>query len=303
MLRCSTDETGDPVATKVYLSTRGGVVDPADATVSAFDRGFLYGDSVYETLRTSGPRRVVALRRHLERLHRSAAGIGFSIPFSDEMLIAAIDDTLTAAENAASRIRVVITRGTGPIALDTRTSSQPMLVVYVEALQLPDEASYTRGLSAALVDPRTVANPGLKTGNYLPNILALRQAIERAGDDAIMCNRDGFVTEGATSNVFVVASGEICTPSLETGLLAGITRSIVFELCDRLGASMSERAISPHELAAADELFLTSSVRGIMPVTRLDGETVGAGCMGPLTRKLWEAYEDYVRAVGRGECE
>lgn len=288
--------------TKVFLSTSGRVVDPAEATVSVFDRGFLYGDSVYETLRTTGPR-VLALGRHLERLHRSAAGIGLIIPYGDDQVRAAIGETLGAAANEASRIRVVVTRGTGPIAIDTRTSTTPLLVVFVEALQLPSLEHYERGISAAIVDPRTVANPGLKTGNYLPNILALRQAIERAGDDAIMCNRDGFVTEAATSNVFVVRSGALSTPSLASGLLAGITRSIVFELASRLELVVRERAISPEELATADELFLTSSVRGIMPVTQLDGAVLGSGHMGPITRRLWTAYEDYVAAVARGDCD
>ncbi|MEE9383435.1 MAG: aminotransferase class IV [Nannocystaceae bacterium] len=286
------------MSAKIYLSSLREIVDPAGAMVSVFDRGFLYGDSVYETVRTAGPH-VLELRRHLARLRRSADGIGMVLPFSEDHLRTKLMDTIAAADNAASRARVVVTRGTGPMALDTRLSSDPLLVIYVQELELPHAATYQRGLSAAIANPSDVAHPGLKTGNYLPNILALRQAIERAGDDAIMCNQRGLVTEGATSNVFVSRSGRLSTPTLASGLLAGITRCVVFELCEAAGSSVEACELTLDALRASDEIFLTSSVRGIMPVTRLDGAVVGTGRVGPRTSQVMGAYDDYVKRASR----
>jgi branched-chain amino acid aminotransferase len=292
------------MSTKIYLSSLGRVVDPADATVSVFDRGFLYGDSIYETMRTAGGK-VVEIERHLSRLHGSAEGIAFEMPFSNEEIRAAVQATLDGAGNSESRIRVVITRGTGPIALDTRTSASPLMVVFVQPLEFPPPETYEAGIAAAIVDVqknvREAIDPGLKTGNYLPSILALRKAIEAKGEDAIMCNRDGNVAEGATSNVFMVAGGELSTPSLATGVLAGITRSVVLELAGEggLGLTTHETIIAPDQLRKANEVFLTSSIRGIMPVTRLDGGPVGDGQVGAVTRRLMAAYDAYIDAIAR----
>jgi branched-chain amino acid aminotransferase len=283
----------------VYLSSVGRPVAPSEAKISVFDRGFLYGDSVYETLRTSGGH-LVEWELHLRRLERSAQGIALEMPFSDQALESAVQQTLEAAGNPDSRVRVVVTRGAGAIALDIREAIGPQLVVYVQPLvALPREA-YEKGIGAVIVDVRRGAEVGLKTGNYLPNILALRQAIEKSGEDAIMTNFEGAVAEGATSNVFMVRQGRVLTPSLATGVLEGITRHTVLELTRGLGLEARETTIMPSELRAADELFLTSSVRGVMPVTRLDGHTVGNGTPGPVTRRILVAYQAYLASIARG---
>lgn len=286
------------MSTKIWLSTAGEPRDPQDATISVFDRGFLYGDSVYETLRTSN-RRIVELGAHLDRLRRSADGIAFELPFSDAEITDAVERTLVAADNPDSRIRIIVTRGTGPIALDTRLAESPIMVVIVSPLVLPTAEEYERGIPAVIVPEREGSiRPGLKTGNYLGNILALRRAHELGAEDAIMCNADGAVAEGATSNLFMVVAGSVHTPSLATGLLAGITRGVVIRLLrERLGLPTCERTILPGELRGADELFLTSSVRGIMPVTTLDGAVVGSGSVGPLTRRVMMVYEDFLNEV------
>ncbi len=279
------------MSTKVWLSTFGRPLDPEAATISVFDRGFLYGDSVYETMRTARGR-VVELAAHLGRLRRSAEGIAFDLPFEDAAIETAVRETLAAAGNPDSRIRVVVTRGTGPIALDTRLAQSPVLAVIVTPLEVAAPAVYLRGISACMVDREGAMRPGLKTGNYLGNILALRTAHERGADDAIMCNADGAVAEGATSNLFLVRDGVVHTPSLATGLLAGITRSLVIRLVrEILDVEIHERRILAEELADCDELFLTSSVRGVMPVTTLDGRTLGDGSAGPLTRRVLDAYD------------
>lgn len=291
---------------KVYLSTVGRPVDPGEATVSVFDRGFLYGDSVYETLRTAGGR-PVEMARHLERLRRSAAGIGLEIPFADAELRAAVAATHAAAGNPDSYVRVIVTRGTGPLMLDPRVSTTPLLVVLVQELKLPAPALYEAGLAVRIVDIHKISarslDPTLKTGNYLNSIQALRQAAASAAEDAILCSPAGDVAEGATSNVFMVRAGELVTPALATGLLEGITRALVLALARALGLVCHEAKIWPDELRAADEVFLTSSVRGVMPVTRLDGQPVGDGGVGPVTRRVLVRYQEYIEAVAAGAAD
>ena len=282
------------MTTKVWLSTHARPLDPEDATINVFDRGFLYGDSVYETLRTAGGR-VVQLEQHLDRLRRSAAGIAFELPFDDAELEGAIGQTLAAAANPDSWIRVIVTRGTGPLGLDTRLARSPLLVIMVAELVVPSPEARERGLSAVTVGREATIRPGLKTGNYLGNILAVRSAHEQGADDAILCNASGAVAEGATSNLFMVRAGRVSTPSLATGLLAGITRGTIIELLEAdLGLAVAERTIHADELLEADELFLTSSVRGVMPVTTLDGQRVSDGRAGPVTRRVFEVYDRFL---------
>lgn len=279
------------------MSTHARVLDPQDATISVFDRGFLYGDSVYETLRTAGGR-VLELAAHLDRLRRSAEGIAFELPFTDAQITAALGETVAAANNSDSRIRVVVTRGSGPIALDPREAESPVLLIMVSPIVVPTASEYTRGISAVIVGREGAIRPGLKTGNYLGNILALRQAHTLGADDAILCNERDEVAEGATSNLFMVVAGSLHTPSLATGLLAGITRGVVMRLLEqRLGIPTCERTIMADELGVADELFLTSSVRGVMPVTALGQQIVGDGTAGPVTRRVQAIYDEFLSGV------
>jgi branched-chain amino acid aminotransferase len=288
-------------STRIWISSLGRAVEPAEARISVFDRGFLYGDSVYETLRTSGGK-FVEWGRHIQRLRRSAGGIGLEIDYSDEAIREAVRKTVEASGNEDSRIRIVVTRGTGPMMLDVREAENQQLVIFVQPLVLLGDEAYERGVSAVIIgDGPRMTQPGLKTGNYLPNILALKRAIEQRGEDALVCNALGEVVEGATSNLFLIEKGEVFTPPLEAGLLAGITRSRVIALSAEVGLTLTETRILPQRLREAEEVFLTSSVRGIMPVTRLDGRTVGQGGPGPITRKLMGAYEGWLESVARGE--
>jgi branched-chain amino acid aminotransferase len=291
------------MGTRVYISTEGRPVEAADAKVSVFDRGFLYGDSVYTTMRTVAGR-PVEIDRHLARLRRSATGIGFEIPFSDAEIKDAIAKTHTAAGNGESSVRVVVTRGTGPIMLDPRQSQSPTLVILVQQLNLPEPRQYDTGISAVIIEAqktgRSLLDPTVKSGNYLSNILALRQAIEQSGEDAILCGPHGNVAEGATSNVFMVRDGEVLTPSFDVGILPGITRQVVCGFVREAKIPLIETLIRPDDLRRAEEVFLTSSVRGIMPVTVLDGQRVGEGTAGPVTRELLERYAAYLDAMLEG---
>jgi branched-chain amino acid aminotransferase len=276
----------------------GAVVEPEAAKVSVFDRGFLYGDSVYETIGTAYGR-LFALAEHLDRLERSAQRIGLGVP-PRATIERAIADTVAAAENAESRVRVMLTRGSGKLDLDPAASSDTRLVVIVYPLGPPTAEMYQRGVAAAIVSiarnsPQAI-DPAVKSGNYLNNVLALGEARRRFGaHEAILCAGDGSIAEGASSNVFVVVGGEVRTPPSTVGILDGITRAKVLELCQAGGIPCAERRILPEELRGADEVFLTSATRGVLPVTRIDDRPVAGGLPGPVTRRLIEDYDQLAR--------
>jgi branched-chain amino acid aminotransferase len=276
----------------------GAVVDPEAAKVSVFDRGFLYGDSVYETIGTMYGR-LFALRDHLERLERSAQRIGLTVPLRP-VIERAVADTVAAAGNAESRVRVMLTRGTGQLDLDPATAPDTRLIVIVAPLVAPTPEMVERGVAVAIVsiarnNPRAI-DPAVKSGNYLNNVLALGEARRRfQAHEAILCGGDGSVAEGASSNVFAVIGGEVRTPPTEVGILDGITRAKVIDLCHEAGIPFAERRLQPDELRAADEVFLTSATRGVLPVTRVDDRPVGAGVPGPITRRLIDHYDRLAR--------
>lgn len=280
--------------TRVYLD---GVISDENAKISVFDRGFLYGDSVYEVTRTVGgcP---VELGPHVERLARSAAAILLPLP-TEEAIRTAIDETLVAAGNDESYIRIVATRGGGKIGLDPALSDGTTLLVIVKPLELPPAELYRSGGSVVIAtsvkrNERRAVDPAVKSGNYLNNILALAEARRRdpRADEALMCNVAGHITEGSTSNVFVVKRGVVTTPFLEDGILDGITRRKIMSLI-----AVAETHVWPGDVRDADEVFLSSSVRGVLPVTRVDGAPVGEGAVGPVTRDLMARYEAFLESV------
>jgi branched-chain amino acid aminotransferase len=280
----------------------GAIVEPEAAKVSVFDRGFLYGDSVYETI-GSAYGRLFALDEHLDRLARSAERIGLAVP-PRATIERAIVDTVAAAGNAESRVRVMLTRGIGKLDLDPAAASDPRLIVIVFPLGGPTAEMYERGVTVGIVSitrnsPRAI-DPAVKSGNYLNNVLALGEARRRWGaHEAILCAGDGSIAEGASSNVFAVIGGEVRTPPTEVGILDGITRGKVIALCKAVGLPVAERRITPEELRGADEVFLTSATRAVLPVTRIDDRPVANGVPGPLTRRLVEAYDQLARQLAR----
>jgi branched-chain amino acid aminotransferase len=287
------------MSVRVFLD--GRVCLPEQARVSVFDRGFLYGDSVYETIGTVAGR-LFALDEHLDRLERSAQRIGLRVPPRAE-IERAILTTLEAAANAESRVRVMVTRGSGQLGrpdLDPAAADQPRLVVIVSPLGAPTPEMLAEGVSVAVVsvqrnNPRAM-DPAVKSGNYLNNVLALGEARRAGAYEAILCADDGSVAEGASSNVFVVRAGAVRTPALEVGILDGITRSKVIALCGAHGIPVEQGRVTPAELRAADEAFITSATRGVLPVTRVDGRAVADGAPGPVTRRLIRLYDALTRA-------
>jgi branched-chain amino acid aminotransferase len=282
----------------IRVHINGRVCAPEEAKISIFDRGFLYGDSVYETIGTVYGR-LFAARDHLVRLERSASRIGLRVPPRAD-IERAIAETLAAAGNPESRVRVMLTRGAGKLDLDPASADDTQLIVIVFPLGPPTREMYEKGVEVAIVsvarnNPRAI-DPAVKSGNYLNNILALGEARRRSGAyEAILCCSDGSVAEGASSNIFAVVNGGVVTPSTDVGILDGITRAKVLDLCRANEIPVTEGRLSPFDLRGADEAFITSATRGVLPVTRIDGSPVGAGVPGPITRRLMQLYDDLAR--------
>ena len=287
------------------LNVEGRLVPPEQAFVPVLDRGFLYGDSVYEVVRTYGGR-VFELGRHLDRMDRSAARIGLSLPQRTH-LESELFRTLEAAGNAESYARLIVTRGEGRFGLAPHLAEGlHRLIVLVRPLEPPAPEQYDRGLQMAVArirrNPPQALDPALKTGNYLNSALALREAHAAGADDALLLDLRGQVTEASTSNVFFVQGGVVVTPPLVLGMLEGVTRGLVIEVARGDGLLVREEPHGPEALAAADEVFVTSTIREVMAVTSLlllDGEkpdrrVVSGGKPGPITRRLHASFRRHV---------
>jgi branched-chain amino acid aminotransferase len=291
----------------------GLLVSPDQAKVSVFDRGFLYGDSVYEVIRTYG-RRPFEEEAHLARLRHSADRIGLSPKWDAPRIAREIARTLEGSfegEGAASGaapakgeaapwnvgeryVRVVMTRGAGEIGLDPALAQGPIALVIVLPLAGPPASAYRDGVAAAIVGVRRAApeaiDPSAKTGAHLPNVLAVGEARAAGAHEALLLDGGGFVTEGSSSNVFAVCRGVLRTPPLAAGILEGVTRGVVLRLARGLGVHAEETPLRPEDLEGADEVFITSTVREIVPVTRLGAHAVGTGRPGAVTRRLHAAF-------------
>jgi branched-chain amino acid aminotransferase len=289
----------------VLCNVDGKLVPPEQAAVPVLDRGFLYGDSVYEVVRTYGGK-VFELDRHLARMDRTAQRIGLTLP-PRETLVHELQRTIDASGNPESYARIIVTRGEGQFGLGAHLAEgKHRLVILVRPLVTPAEEAYQRGLQMAIARTRRnsplALDPALKTGNYLNNILALREAHDAGADDAILLDLQGRVTEATTSNVFFVQRRVLITPPLPLGMLEGVTRALTFEVARGEGLIVREEPHGPEALAAADEVFVTSTLREVMPVTSLvflespGGKTraVGDGKPGPIARQLRAAFRRYV---------
>ena len=275
-----------------------GVITPADeARVPVLDNGFTFGDAVYETLRTYGGR-PFALHRHLARLRASAARLGFGLPGSDADLARTLDGLLERGRNAESFIRLIVSRGVGDISYHFERVKGPTVVMVVKPFEGFPAAHYDDGIAVTLVDirrnHRQALDPAIKSNNLLNNVLAIREAQSRGALEAILLNHEGQVAEGASTNVFCVKDGVATTPPPSAGILLGITRQVVLELAGAAGVTLREAEVSPEALRQADEIFVTSSTREVMPACLLDGRPVGGGRPGPITLRLLAAYREAI---------
>ena len=279
------------MATKININ--GDIQD--EAFISILDHGFLFGDSIYEVVSTNHGKPCF-LDEHLERLFASASGISLNIPSSKNEIKDQIQTTLDAAGNSESSIRIIITRGVGEIDLDPSSCLKPNIIILVKDFpQIPEE-KYAKGISVALVsikrNSRDSLNPAVKTGNYLNNILARVEAAKTGAEDAIMMNPWGQLTEATTSNLFFVIDGRLLTPDKECGILSGITRDKIIQLANENGMPLEEGKWPGEELLKAEEIFLSGTVKNIMPVSVLDNRPVGNGKPGPITRKMMKLYSE-----------
>jgi branched-chain amino acid aminotransferase len=277
----------------VYVN---GKITPADqAVVPVYDHGFVYGEGVYETMRTYN--RVPFLYdRHMRRLRQSAERILLDVPFDDGAMLRWIDDTIAAAgPMAEAYVRVLHTRGVGDLTYDLKSTPAPTTVVIVKPFEAYPARVYNDGIRIALVDmlrnhPRSV-NPIIKSNNLMNNALAMQTAYRSGAEEALMCNYRGELTECSQSNFFLVRGGAALTPKSEAGLLEGVTRAFLFELGRELGIDVREETLLPRDLETADEMFITSTTRELSPVVSVDGRPVGDGKVGPVTKKLTALYQ------------
>lgn len=281
--------------TRIYVD--GRITAPEAAVISVTDHGFLFGDSVYEVFWW---RRGVLIQEqdHFDRLQASADRLYMDLQFTHQEMKAAIAETLAAAgatEEEDAYVRLVVTRGAGPVGLGFAAVPKRTLVVVIKDARRPDAETFERGLSVALVNRRRnsskALDPRAKTGNYLNNALALHEARLAGSDDALMLNEAGNITEATTANVYLVKDGRLATPHLEAGILEGTTRRRILALARAHDLPTAEEVVTPAAVRAADEVFVSSSVRGILPVVAVDGTPVGDGRPGDWTRRIHTWFE------------
>ena len=277
------------------VSVNGVIVEPEDARISVFDRGFLFGESIFETLRVyrGAP---FAFEEHLTRFFRSGEKISLGLSWGAERIRADCQAVLKEAGLEEAYMRIIATQGSGPIGLAPSEVEEPQLIVIVLPLPSLPRDLYEQGRSAVTVSVlrnlKLAIDPGAKTGNYMNSVQAAREARRRGADEAIMLNFEGNVAEGSSANVFGLIDGVWCTPSLEVGILSGITRKVLLRLCERNDIPVQEGLLRPEDLARAEEIFLCSSVRELVPIVSLDEGLVGSGRVGEHYGALSSLYQE-----------
>ena len=283
------------------VNVNGRITGDREAVVSVFDHGLLYGEGIYETVRTYHGRPFL-YERHMRRLRNSAGMIDLALPFSDAQLASQIRDTMAAADLDGSEayIRVLVTRGVGDLTYDPKATPVPSVIIIVKTQVDPTPEDYERGVGVVIVDvirnhPETV-NPMIKSNNLLNSALAMQQAIRRGAFEGIMRNYQGDLSECTTANLFIVKDGVALTPPLASGLLPGITREFFFEIGKELGVNVREVVLRDDDLFSADEAFLTSTTREAVPIVTVDERAIGSGHPGPITQALLAGFRRHAHA-------
>jgi branched-chain amino acid aminotransferase len=282
------------------VSVNGVVTGARDAVVPVYDHGFLYGEGVYETLRTYrgepflfGP--------HFERLLHSAGMMNLRVPFSQAELLASVRETMRVARGESpdhahsdAYIRILLTRGVGELTYSLAACPVPTVVIIVKPYVAPADRTFTEGIRLAIVSVRrnhpSALNPMMKSNNLINNALAMQEALAKDAEEALMLNQAGEIVECSQSNVFIVRDGGIVTPPIEAGLLPGITRQFVMDLAAGVGIQAREAHLRPDELIGADEAFITGTTREVTPVVAVDDKVIGRGRPGPVTTRLQAAF-------------
>src|SRR4051812_3936240 len=284
---------------KIYID--GKFYSEADAKVSVFDHGLLYGDGIFEGIRFYNGR-VFRLEQHLGRLWNSARSICLEIPMRRQEMTEALLETIRQNHLRDGYIRLVVTRGVGNLGLNPEQCKNPSVIIIVATIALYHEDFYRKGLSIVTVATRrsnpASLNPAVKSLNYLNNVMARIEANLANADEALMLNDAGNVAECTADNVFLIKKGQIFTPPISAGALRGITRSVAMEAAEELGIKVTETNITRHDVFVADECFLTGTAAEVIPVIKADGRPIGTGKPGPLTGKIIARFRELTRSTG-----
>jgi len=282
------------------VNVNGRISPERDAMISVFDHGFLYGEGIYETMRTYHQRPFL-FDRHMRRLRQSARMIELPVPFTDAELAAQIADTQAAAHIAGEAyVRVLVTRGVGELTYDPKATPNPSVVIIVKPHIDPAAEVYEQGVRVVIVDivrnhPNSV-NPMIKSNNLMNSALAMQEALRTDAFEGVMRNFRGELTECTTANLFIVKNGIALTPPLDAGLLPGITREFLFDVGKEIGVEVREQILRDDDLFGADEAFLTSTTREAVPIVTVNDRTIGTGKPGPVTGKLLNAFRSVAEA-------
>jgi branched-chain amino acid aminotransferase len=284
---------------EVYID--GTYYPKENAKVSVYDHGLLYGDGVFEGIRAySG--RVFRLDEHLTRLFDSAKSVGIDVPINFEEMRHLILETLRRNQLQDSYIRLMVTRGVGDLGLDPRKCSKATIICITDKIKLYPAEAYEKGLRMMIAstrkNPPDCLSPRIKSMNYLNNILAKIEAIGAGMAEAVMLDKNGFLTECTSENIFIVKKRVVYTPTSVVGILEGITRSVVMELAGRLGYDVQMAFLTPHDMYTADESFVTGTGAEILPVVEVDGRKIGDGRVGPITNQLLKHFRELTHTEG-----
>ena len=281
---------------KVWID--GRISDPRDAKVSVYDHGFLYGDGVFEGVRVYNGK-IFECAAHVDRLYDSAKAIRLTIPYTRDQVCGVMEETIKASGYRDAYIRLIVSRGVGYLGLSPTKCERPSMICIVDTIAMYAKEFYENGMAVITASwAKPSANsvpPRVKSLNYLNSILAKMEANDAGVQEAIVLNADGNVAECTADNIFVVRNGQVLTPQTSDGILEGVTRRVVIELCGKLGVPCVEKTLQRHDLYVADECFLTGTAAEAIPVTKIDGRTIGDGKPGPVTRQIIEAFHRRIR--------
>jgi len=284
---------------QIYID--GEFFDQADAKVSVFDHGLLYGDGIFEGIRFYNGR-VFRMEAHMTRLWESARSICLEIPISREEMDEALLETIRQNGLRDGYVRLIVTRGVGNLGLNPVQCKRPSIIIIATTVALYSEENYRRGLTVVTVPTRRMGpatlNPAIKSLNYLNNVLARIEANLANADEALMLNDTGNIAECTADNVFMVKGGQIMTPPITAGALRGITRATVFDIAAELDIAIAERELTRHDLYIADEAFLTGTAAEVIPMIKVDGRDIGDGKPGPITQRTIGRFRELTRETG-----
>src|ERR1041385_871414 len=296
------DETRSRATTKhskIYID--GKFFSEADAKVSVFDHGLLYGDGIFEGIRFYNGR-VFRLEEHLDRLWDSARSICLEIPMSKSEMTEALLETIRRNDLREGYIRQIVTRGVGNLGLNPTQCKRPSVIIIATTIALYPKEVCERGLTVVTCATRRTGsaalNPAVKSLNYLNNVMARIEANLAGADEALMLNENGNVAECTADNVFIIKKGQIFTPPISAGALRGITRAVVFDIAAEMGISVVEKDITRHDVFIADECLLTGTAAEIIPVIEVDGRRIGSGKPGPISARMIARFRQLTRETG-----